>query len=140
MKTAFENLRLCYVKDDWAYFDTRAPGDCWGDGWNKTPYEHNSSQPSPWDARYDPAPAWVGFQVAWEGPFRQPCDGHCNSPFSVREINAGYMPWLRREVWGDEDPIAIMAGTTLAEFIDAIHRAGGTVYLPAERSEVVAED
>ena len=68
-------------------------------------------------------------KVAFDGPFDQPCEPHLNSPFSVEQINAGAVAWLRSPSYA-EDPVAIPAGTTLDEFIRIVTSAGGTVYLP----------
>jgi hypothetical protein len=121
-------LRLCYVSGQWAYFTSQELDKQWGDDWDDAPYEHNAG--SPYGPHRDDE-AWDISQVAWEGPFTQPCDGHCNSPYSVQMINAGAVAWLRTEAW-HKSPVVIPAGTSLGDFIRLVQSAGGTVYLPVE--------
>lgn len=111
-------MKLCYVYGHWAYFTKKPIHEQWGDDWNDAPYEHNAGEP------YDYA-----LKVAWEGPLEEPSEGHLNSPYSVEQINAGQIAWLRTDKWITPAQ-AIMAGATIGEFIDGIYRAGGTVFLP----------
>lgn len=120
--------RLCYVAGDWAYFTTQDVTEQWGDDWNDAPYEHNAGEPyGPWRD----GEAWEITRVAFDGPFERPCDGHFNSPYTVEQINAGAVAWLRTDRWHDVT-VAIPAGTTLDDFVLLVGSAGGRVYLPSE--------
>jgi hypothetical protein len=127
---------LCYVNDPWAHFTTNLLDEQWGDDWNDVPYEHNAGNP------YTPIPgrdeegAWQIVKVAFEGDFREPCDGHLNSPYSVKQINTGAVPWLRS--WDDPPAIQIWAGMPLSEFMRTVEAEGGTVYLPRSLAEPFA--
>ena len=117
-----ENYGLCYVRGPWAWFTTQPVTEQWGDDWNDAPYEHNAGSPYKGDT-------WKIKKIAWEGPFEEPCDGHQNSPYSVKVINAGRKtPWLRPDPWTENPSAGIWAGASLPKFIEAMTRAGGQVY------------
>lgn len=141
-----KEFKLCYVDGNFAYFTTQELSKQWGDDWNDVPYEHNAGTPyTPcWhresgddcqcdsckrDWNDDGTPKWDIKKIAFEGPFEQPYDYHSNSPYSVEMINNGAIAWLRTEKWVKEST-TIKAGATLQEFIDAVNRSGGKVYLP----------
>lgn len=125
--------KLCYVKGGFAYFTTLTDvKDQWGDDWDNAPYEHNAGEPYHSDDQQPERYEIV--KVAFDGPFDQPCTLHLNSPFSVEQINAGAVAWLRSPSY-DKDPVAIPAGATLDEFIRLVMSAGGTVYLPIVADE-----
>lgn len=128
---------LCYVRDQWAYFTTRPLADQWGDDWDDAPYEHNAGAPYEWHERLDAdRERWTITRVAFEGPFDRPCDGHLNSQWDVRQINAGAVAWLRSSEWGTGCPrVVIPAGTTLSRFRELIREGGGHVYLRAAEGE-----
>lgn len=126
--------RLCYVRAPWAYFTTQELKDQWGDDWNDMPYEHNAGEP--YRPGLDDVRAgknWQILKVAWDGPFEEPRDGHVNSPWSVKAINSGAVPWLRvvPSQEGLSDVVQIFAGVTLEKFCSLINEGGGCVYLPA---------
>jgi hypothetical protein len=112
---------LCYIKDCWAFFTTKPLSEQWGDDWNDAPYEHNAGIP------YQDTPGQIT-KLAWEANLDQPCDGHYNSPWSVEEINAGAVAWLRSPGYIDGAKIVIPAGTPLSQFKSLISTAGGCVY------------
>ena len=116
-----DTLKLCYVEGSWAYFSKKKPTEVWADDWDDAPYEFNAEIP------YDDCDAIV----AWVGEFDEPKDGYNNSPFSVEQINAGAIAWLRSCAWNDET-VVIPAGTTLEEFIRLIKSVGGKVYTEVE--------
>lgn len=130
-----DKLKLCYVKNNWAYFTTRAVEDQWGDDWNDAPYEYNAGEPYcflPRDKHMEVAP-WEIVKVAWSGAFDAPCDHHLNSPFSVEQINNKIVPWLYIQSWMRPVkgvPTSIFAGANLQEFRDFVHGNGGVVYEP----------
>lgn len=133
---AYDPPVLCYVSGPFAYFTTCPLDKQWGDGWGKTPYEHNAGSPYDWREDYDGkrgVPKFEISRVAWDGPFDTPADrAGGNSAYSVQQINRGDVAWLAPERWlrPEVKAEAIHAGTTLPEFIRKIEAAGGTVYLP----------
>src|SRR5690606_5250197 len=76
----------------------------------------------------DGTPRWRIERVAFDGDFITPDYGYSNSPWSVQQINRGEIAWLRPAPWSDH-AVVIHAGTTLPDFIDAVQRAGGRVYV-----------
>ncbi len=122
-----ETYKLCYVEWAWAYFTTRSLEQQWGDDWNDAPYEHNAGTPYTW-AEYMGEPKYDVQKVAWDGNFETPSEGHSNSPFSVEQINAGAIAWLRTSRW-EECAVNIFAGTTFPDFVKLIHKAGGHVFV-----------
>lgn len=73
-------------------------------------------------------PLWRIMRLRFSAPLlATPRDGLTNSPFSVRDINAGDAPWLRRETRGERDS-GLMAGATPADFRRYVTQHGGTVY------------
>lgn len=120
---------LCYVSGCWAYFTTQPLADQWGDDWDDAPYEHNAGSPyTPSDKNIAEGKSWDIVKVAFDGPFETPCEHHLNSPYSVLDINVGVVAWLRRSRWDSGPPVAIPAGTTLADFRRKVAEAGGKVY------------
>ena len=119
---------LCYIEDCWAYFTTKPLSEQWGDDWNDAPYEHNAGTP------YSDAPGQI-IKLAWEASLDQPCDGHCNSPWSVEQINAGAVAWLRSSKYVAGSKTVIPAGTPLSQFKTLIKKAGGFVYELTTNSE-----
>lgn len=128
---------LCYVDGQWAYFTTRKLSEQWGDDWNDAPYEHNAETPykySEHDCKEGLAP-WTITKVAFDGDFEAPCEGHCNSPWSVEQINAGAVAWLRTSRWRSGKLVIVPAGTTLERFCELIREGGGNVYVPNTADE-----
>lgn len=137
---------LCYVDGPWAYFTTQELAKQTGDDWDDAPYEHNAEEPYEPGVRYyadgrieklerdwnpDGSPKWEVIRIAWRGPLETPDAWATNSPWSVDQINAGATPWLKPAQFGAKHSVSIFAGTTLADFIAAVHSCGGVVYLPA---------
>ena len=111
---------LCYVKDGIAYFTDQPLDQQWGDDWDDAPYEHNAEEPYSRDGV-------MITRVAWEGPFDEPCEAYTNSPYSVRDINAGAVAWLRPAHYVEQRD-SIVAGMTLSRFVEIIRAAGGRAY------------
>lgn len=133
-----ETARLCYISGQRAYFTTRSLDEQWGDDWDDAPYEHNAGEPYPASLHYvtfsggkrvdgsdytDGVPNWRIYYVLFATELQQPQEGHCNSPWSVADINALRVPWLASE----DGTVAIMAGITLTDFRRAIEATGGAV-------------
>jgi hypothetical protein len=115
-----ETKVLCYVDGCRAYFITPPLSNLEGDDSNDAPYEHNFS--GPYNADYE--------IVVWFGGFLAPCDGVLNSAYSVDDINAHHVPWLRPERWNDTvGARPIFAGVTMAEFKRLIREGGGDIYV-----------
>jgi hypothetical protein len=127
-----EALKLCYVDGRRAYFTTQDIDDQWGDDWDDVPYEHNAGRPYCWHE--GAGKPWQVVSVFWtddsHGCLIEPSDGHLNSPYAVEDINEGQIPWIRTDKYWEGEPVAIMAGDTLAQFIHKLKSVGGTVYLP----------
>ena len=135
--TALLGSVLCYVDAPWAYFTTQKLSEQWGDDWNDAPYEHNAGTPygySDHDKKEGRAP-WEIVKVAFDGDFETPREGHYNSPWSVEQINAGAVAWLRTSRWRSGKPVIIPAGVTLARFCELIRDGGGLVFLPNSSGE-----
>jgi hypothetical protein len=114
---------LCYVDGAWGFFTTSPMPDQWGDDWNDAPYEHNAGAP------YENEGAKVT-RVAWYGPFETPDSDHTNSPWSVEQINAGHIAWLRPSKYGPNSKgQAIFAGATFDAFARIIQAGGGQVFV-----------
>lgn len=124
------DARLCYVKNQWAYFTTQSLDKQWGDDWNDFPYEHNAGQPYKYGSHNQKRgdQPWEIVKIAFEGPFSTPADVACGRSFySVEQINAGAVAWLTTQY--TKPVVNIYAGATVAEFIDLVKGAGGKVYL-----------
>lgn len=121
-------FKLCYVRENFAFFTTAKIEDQIGDDWNDRPYEHNAGAPYEYDKRKKCEPYEIK-KISYECELIEPSYSHCNSPWSVKDINAGQIAWLRSPSWSD-NKIAIHAGTTLDEFVRIIEEDGGVIYLP----------
>jgi hypothetical protein len=120
---------LCYVTEPWAYFTFAPLAEQWGDDWDDAPYEHNAGTP------YSDSESQI-VKIAWEADLHLPCDGHCNSPWSVEQINSGAVAWLRSPNYVKGPKIAIPAGTAISRFKELIFKSGGCVY---ERTSLTQE-
>ncbi len=124
------NAVLCYVNSPWAYFTTQPLNKQDGEDWRKVPYEHNASVPDRYNPKYDKEEApWEIVKVAYAADLETPGYYMTNSPWSVKQINAGAVAWLISPSYV-KNPVVIPAGTTLRDFIKIIREAGGEVYLP----------
>ena len=125
--------RLCYVCYQWAFFTTQALEDQWGDDWDDAPWEHNAGEPYRYsdDPKYgdtDKEP-WRIVKVGYDGRLETPGEYEINSKWSVEQINAGAVPWLKTDRYASRDPqVSIMAGATLEEFKAMVEVVGGAVY------------
>ena len=108
--------RLCYIDGNKAYFTRYELNKVEGDDWGDVPYEHNAGPP------YD---KFVSSTLYFETDMQRPCDGFFNSPYSVKYINKGIIPWLREPEREDRQ---IFAGLSKAKFIEFIIKNGGEIY------------
>lgn len=134
MKKELENYKLCFVKNNCAYFTENFEKQ-WGDDWDDAPYEHNAGTPYEYD--YDAPEQGVengcGIypkinikKVYFEIPYSYnlPCTGYLNSPYSVDDINK------RKSVaWIHCNKFTIHAETSLKDFINIIKENDGKIYL-----------
>lgn len=124
-------FRLCYVREPWAWFTSKEPFTSqWGDDWNDAPYEANAGDPYLWLPQRN-EPTYDVFKVAYEAELDTPDYGHFNSPYSVQDINAGAVAWLRSPSYIN-DKVVIPAGTSYRDFVKLITDAAGVVYVPLE--------
>ena len=79
----------------------------------------------------DGTPRFHVFKVAFEGPFVTPRDGSTNSQWSVEQINAKGVPWLRSDPVFGRVPCEIWAGTRFVDFRRIIEMAGGHCFVGA---------
>lgn len=113
---------LCYVDTPWAYFTTAPLSEQWGDDWNDAPYECNAGSP------YEREGHKITKIALDSHGLEEPKDGYLNSPYSVEQINAGAIAWLRSPSWAEEI-VVIPAGCPYSKFVELIHKAGGKVYV-----------
>lgn len=134
-----EDFKLCYIEGDIAYFTTCPIDKQWGDDWNDAPYEHNAGAPYEWAEymrKHDKEPYEIkklSFSSRLETPSRLAYGG--NSRFSVEDINSGKTPWLQTEDW-EKEKVTIMANISIPEFISAIQKDNGTIFIPYEEAEL----
>jgi hypothetical protein len=129
--TPEKSAKLCYVESGVAYFTTQELDKQWGDDWNDAPYEHNAGTPY---GPYRPGDNWTITEIRFAGDFQVPCDGHCNSPWSVQQINKGFCPWLRTH------QNCIMAGATVEEFCNFVTANDGCAAAPKSRNTGISLD
>lgn len=148
VKVPKQNFKLCYIdKNDTAYFTTQEIDKQWGDDWDDAPYEHNAG--TPYEPHYhhysdgrkekiaedwneDGTPKWEIYKLKYDcWRLTTPAGNYGNSPYSVRDINAGAVAWM----FGlDQDgtPVTIPAGTSIEVFKQKIKQAGGQIYVVEE--------
>lgn len=114
---------LVYVDAPWAYFADSIE-EATGDDWNDAPYDCNAGRP------YD-----YRLKVAYDGPLETPDSGTVGRDrwVSVDQVNAGEVPWLADFLGGGRwNPVRIMAGVTVREFVALIEESGGHVWVPMD--------
>ena len=132
----------------YAYFTPISLEEQWGDDWDDCPYEYNAG--TPYDSLYeekDENGNWKEYEIiqvpffinrhTWR-PVKFPEDYGCygNSPWCVRDINAGAIAWIYYP--GDDrktsnGSIVIPAGTNPHTFIEKIEKLNELV--PYEEEE-----
>jgi len=117
----------------YAYFTPISLDEQWGDDWDDAPYEYNAG--TPYDDYHDGngerteteivrVPFYIPYDGGWSIRFPKDWGGD-NSPFCVRDINAGAVAWIfchgghRKSNTGS---IAIHAGCSPEEFVERINR------------------
>lgn len=145
-------FKLCFIKDNEAFFTTLPVTEQWGDDFNDAPYSCNAGEPyepsvhyyangeqrlSPRDWNFDKTPKWQLVTLKYsKGSVQidEPGDVY-GSSMSVEAMNAGAAPWLSASVWNPtakdyEKTADLMAGATIDEFIQFIETNGGIVWVP----------
>lgn len=142
----------------YAYFSPVSKEEQWGDDWDDIPYEHNAEIP------YDdiiletrPSTAYEGLNVATKVrayevlrlPFWVDNDGlavrfpkdwgqYGNSPFCVRDINAGAVAWIFAKTGKAKSSsgIAITSDDSPKTFIEKLEKINAEYpYIPEEEGE-----
>ncbi len=116
-------LKLCFVKDQWAYFSPQEPVELFFEDWDDIPYEYNAARPYGSDI----------VRVAYDAPVDTPSQLYGESRYSARQINHGAIAWLSPAPY-DNVPNGqyICAGISLEDFKAAIKAMGGEVYVREE--------
>lgn len=121
------------VQDHYAYFTPIDLEEQWGDDWDDCPYEYNAE--TPYDSTYeekDENGKWVEYEII-QVPFHKDYLDYLpkewgyneNSPWCVRDINAGAIAWLfrpGRDGKSVKDAVAIKAGDNPYEFMKKIKK------------------
>lgn len=118
-----KQYKLCYVSGNILYFTDNFEGQT-GDDWDDAPYEHNAGEPYEWVDEWSvEANKYRGHirMIAFKADewLEYPCDGHYNSPYSVDDINAGAIAWIR--VYKGKP---LPAGATIGEAIEWLEGIG----------------
>ena len=114
----------------YAFFTQVALSDQWGDDWDDAPYEYNAEEPYDdhyeGDERKEHLVIKVPFYIRRDGFYvKLPRDyAYDNSPFCVRDINAGAVAWIFAMGLRSKriDGVAIQAGANPYEFFELVDR------------------
>jgi hypothetical protein len=144
-----ELYKLCYIEKSFAYFTTQELDKQTGDDWNDSPYEHNAGEPYAPRLRYftadrqekvetdwnaDGSPKWEIMKIAFYCPSAEtPAQmAGMNSRYSVKQINAGLIPWLTSR----QHNTCKYAGASIDSFVFFIEESGGEVFFPKSLIQV----
>lgn len=114
-----KDLKLCYIRDNWAWFTDQPLDAVWGDDWDDRPYQDNAGDP------YS-VPNFSYIKIAWEGPFIV-----TGGNWSVQDFNSGKVAWLVEDYIRSVKTESILAGITFRDFVNKIISFGGCIYYPA---------
>ena len=114
----------------YAFFTEVPLVDQWGDDWDDVPYEYNAGEPYDHHYQDDERKEYqiikVPFCVRHDGyDVKMPSDyGFGNSPFCVRDINAGAVAWLFARGFNTKcaNGVSIYAGVNPYEFFERVDR------------------
>lgn len=125
------NLKLCFVKRNFAWFTSCPISYQWGDDWDDAPYEFNAGEPYAYhETKEGKKQDHSVVKVYWEASYVTPDALEEKSKWSAKSINKGNVPWLSAGPWSDQELAPIHSGTTLGDFIKHIQSAGGEVFAP----------
>ena len=124
----------------YAYFTEVPLSEQWGDDWDDAPYEYNAEEPYDdhyvGDERREHLIIKVPFYVCHDGcDVKLPEEFVYDSPFCVRDINAGAVAWIFARSLEPKraDGIAIQAGMNPYEFFERVDRINELYpYMPEE--------
>ena len=127
----------------YAFFTEMPLVDQWGDDWDDAPYEHNAEEPYDHyyqgDERKEHMIVKVPFYVRHDGFYvKLPRDyAYDNSPFCVRDINAGAVAWIFARGMESKciDGIAIQAGVNPYKFFERVDRINEMYPYKSEEEE-----
>jgi hypothetical protein len=136
-----KNFKLCYIRDNFAYFTTQELDKQTGDDWNDAPYEHNAGEPYAPSLRYftadrqekvetdwneDGTPKWEIMKIAFDcSKAETPAQmAFGNSKYSVQMINNKLIPWLTIT----NSSKALFAGASIGEFVKFIEESEGEIF------------
>jgi len=126
------NLKLCFVKRNFAWFTSCPIAYQRGDDWDDAPYEFSAGDPYTFHETKDgKKQSHTVVKVFWEASYITPDMLEEKSSWSAKSINRGNVPWLSASPWADQELSPIHSGTALGDFIKHIKNAGGEVYTPA---------
>lgn len=119
--------KLCYVKDNRAFFTTQdvtqQEGKYWEGDLGSPPYFYEEALR---EKVFVEMPYMIRSIVFYDGDITS-FPSLLDLPVSVKEINEKAFPWLRTKVSGEYR--FIFAGCSLAQVIQELERAGAKVYL-----------
>lgn len=132
MTTADNSLKLCFVRNGWAWFTSAPLSLQWGDNWDDTPFEYSAGEPYDFHKpKNKKETKHTIIRVAFESEYVTPDLSDSKKKWSVKLINGGAAPWLSASPWSETKLKAIYAGLSLDAFIKLIRDTGGEVYVPA---------
>lgn len=119
----YYKYKLCYVKQKEDYpnlitlYFTNDMKKQWGDDWDNIPYEYNAGEPYEYETDV--------FSIIINTNYKDvvtPCTGHLNSPYSVKDINEGIIPWITipNKFKENSCSLFIKAGDTLCSVLSNI--------------------
>jgi len=134
------NLKLCFVKRNFAWFTSCPLVYQWGDDWDMAPYEFNAGMPHTCHKTKETEQQdHTVIKVYWEAAYVTPDILEEKSSWSTKTINRGDIPWLSVCPLSDQELAPIYSGTTLCDFIKLIQVSGGEVFIPfCEKLEIKA--
>jgi len=126
------DLKLCLVKNNFAWFTSCTLSLQDGEGWGDSPYEYCAGDPFiEHNLKDGSKQRHEVVKIYWEGPYVTPDILDNETKLSARSINRGSVPWLSMSPWSDQELKPIHSGATLKEFIDHIQAADGEVFIPS---------
>ena len=114
---------LCFVRAPGAFLARLTLDQQWSENWQHAPYQQFAGTPS----HHLPKQLLT---VAFDALLYTPDTGYDSGSYSVLEINAGLVPWLRAESYAGGPLLHIMAGATLESFATSVELAARQVYVP----------